>query len=236
MARDDGHGRMAARWKMHSQHVRQFLLLAFPGTLPAPRLGNQIVHVMLDAVSSWNTVTAIVIGSIMAWTTGWNSLKFSVVNWTGTAYFSGLLLSGSCLHVRRAHLCGEDRHGFHRGDRLHAGCRAGSWMRCGASHCVQHIVIPPVALPVICLVFFDMLSQGAAILAAMLAVRWWFDVSFTIFLRRAVFSEASHPPRTRTYGPPSWHSSSPSTRAGWDLSISMGAPWSWAGRQRSPSC
>ena len=51
---------------------------------------------------------------------------------------------------------------------------------------------------VICLIFLNMLSQGVAILAAMLAVRWWFDVSFTIFLQH-VFEILRHPILTTSY-------------------------------------
>jgi len=63
---------------------------------------------------------------------------------------------------------------------------------------VQHIVIPRVLSSIICLVVLNMISQGAAIIAAMVAVRWWFDVSFTIFLQH-VFQILRYPILTNSY-------------------------------------
>ncbi|HUI72559.1 MAG TPA: ABC transporter permease [Spirochaetia bacterium] len=173
-----------------------FFYWLFREPFPVRQLGNQIVLVMLDAVAV-NTVTAVVIGLIMAWTAGWNGLKFSVVNWAGAAtvylllseavtMFGGLIFAAKIGTAFTVEIGSMQMNG-----QLDA-------LRLMAVEPVQHIVIPRVLSSVICLVFLNMISQGAAIVAAMIAVRWWFDVSFTIFLQH-VFQILRYPILTNSY-------------------------------------
>ncbi|HVO39489.1 MAG TPA: ABC transporter permease [Spirochaetia bacterium] len=173
-----------------------FFYWLFREPFPVRQLGEQIVRVMLDAFSV-NIVTSVVIGFILAWTAGWNGLKFSVVNWSGaatvylllseaTTMFGGLIFAAKIGTAFTVEIGSMQMSG-----QLDA-------LRLMAVEPSQHIVIPRVLASVICLVFLNMLSQGVAIVSAMVAVRWWFDVSFTIFLQH-VFEILRHPILTTSY-------------------------------------
>ena len=195
-ARNEATGEWLHAGKSAASMYGNFFYWLFREPFPIRQLGDQIVRVMLDAVSV-NVVTAVVIGFIMAWTAGWNSLKFSVVNWSGAATVYLLLseavtMFGGLIFAARIGTAFTVEIGsMQMSGQLDA-------LRLMAVEPVQHIVIPRVLSSVICLIFLNMLSQGAAILAAMIAVRWWFDVSFAIFLQH-VFELLRHPILTNSY-------------------------------------
>jgi len=173
-----------------------FFFWLFREPFPVRQLGQQFVRVMLEGVGIL-AVAGIVEGAMFAWLAGWYGTKFSVVNWAGAASLY-LLLSAATTLIGAMMFAAKLGTAF----TVEIGSMQMSGqldaLRLMAVEPVQHIVIPRVLASIICLVFLNMLSQGAAILAAMLAVRWWFDVSFTIFLQH-VFELLRHPILTNSY-------------------------------------
>jgi phospholipid/cholesterol/gamma-HCH transport system permease protein len=173
-----------------------FFYWLFREPFPGRQIGRQIVRVMLEAFGVL-MITAIVEGMLFAWLGGWNSSKFSLVNWTGAAVVYLLLtesttMIGAMIFAARIGTAFTVEIGsMQMSGQLDA-------LRLMAIEPVQYIVIPRVIASILCLVVLKSLADGVAILTALLMSRWWFGISFAIFLQH-VFEILRHPILTTSY-------------------------------------
>lgn len=173
-----------------------FFFWLFREPFPSRQVGQQIVRVLLEAFGVM-MVTAIVEGGLFAWLGGWYGRKFSVLSWAGAASAYLLLteattMIGAMIFAARIGTAFTVEIGsMQMSGQLDA-------LRLMAVEPVQYIVIPRVLSSILSLVFLKALSDGVAVLASMLAMRWWFDVSFPIFFQH-VFQVLAHPILTTSY-------------------------------------
>jgi phospholipid/cholesterol/gamma-HCH transport system permease protein len=173
-----------------------FFFWLFREPFPSRQVGQQIVRVMLEAFGVL-MVSAVVEGGLFAWLAGWYGRKFSIINWGGAAS-SYLLLTeattmiGAMIFAARIGTAFTVEIGsMQMSGQLDA-------LRLMAVEPVQYIVIPRVLASVLSLVLLKAVSDGVAVGSAMLATRWWFDISFQIFLQHA-FQILAHPILTTSY-------------------------------------
>ena len=158
-----------------------FFYWLFREPFPGRQTGQQIVRVMLEAFGVL-MITAVVEGMLFSWLGGWNSTKFSLVTWSGGAVVYLLLtesttLIGAMIFAARIGTAFTVEIGsMQMSGQLDA-------LRLMAIEPVQYIVIPRVLASILCLVVLKALGDGVAILTALLTSRWWFGISFTIFLQ-----------------------------------------------------
>jgi len=173
-----------------------FFFWLFREPFPNRQLGQQIMRVMLEAFGVL-MVAAVVEGGIFAWLAGWYGRKFSVNYWGGAASVYLLLsetttMVGAMIFAARIGTAFTVEIGsMQMSGQLDA-------LRLMAVEPVQYIVIPRVLASILCLVILKALSDGVAIGTSILAVRWWFDISFPIFLQH-VFEILRHPILTTSY-------------------------------------
>jgi phospholipid/cholesterol/gamma-HCH transport system permease protein len=173
-----------------------FFFWLFREPFPSRQLGQQIVRVMLEAFGVL-TITAIVEGAIFAWLAGWYGNKFSVNYWGGAASVYMLLSSsttmiGAMIFAARIGTAFTVEIGsMQMSGQLDA-------LRLMAVEPVQYIVIPRVLASILSLVILKAFSDGVAIGTSILAARWWFDISFPIYLQH-VFEILRHPILTTSY-------------------------------------
>jgi phospholipid/cholesterol/gamma-HCH transport system permease protein len=158
-----------------------FFFWLFREPFPGRQIGQQIVRVMLEAFGVL-MITALVLGGIHAWLGGWYGGKFSVVYWSGGAIVYLLLseattLVGGMIFAARIGTAFTVEIGsMQMTGQLDA-------LRLMAVEPVQYIVIPRVLASILCLVFMKALIDGVAILSSLLFARWWFNISFPIYLQ-----------------------------------------------------
>jgi phospholipid/cholesterol/gamma-HCH transport system permease protein len=173
-----------------------FFFWLFREPFPSREVGQQIMRVMLEAFGVM-MVTAVVEGGLFAWIGGWYGRKFSVISWAGAAS-SYLLLTESTTMIGAMIFAARIGTAF----TVEIGSMQMSGqldaLRLMAVEPVQYIVIPRVLASILSLVVLKALSDGVAILAAMLASRWWFDIAYNIFLQH-VFQILAHPILTTSY-------------------------------------
>ncbi len=158
-----------------------FFYWLFREPFPGRQIGQQIVRVMLEAFGVL-MITAVVEGMLFAWLGGWNSAKFSLVTWDGAAVVYLLLtesttLIGAMIFAARIGTAFTVEIGsMQMSGQLDA-------LRLMAIEPVQYIVIPRVLASILSLVILKALGDGVAILTALIVSKWWFGISFPIFLQ-----------------------------------------------------
>jgi len=160
-----------------------FFYWLFREPFPVRQLGQQIVRVMLEGFGIM-VVAAVVQGGLFAWLSGWYGIKFSIVYWGG-AMSMFLMLASSTTLIGAMMFAARIGTGF----TVEIGSMQMSGqldaLRLMAVEPTQHIVIPRVLASIICLPILKAFSDAVAIGSAMLLSRWWFDISFPIFLQHA---------------------------------------------------
>jgi len=173
-----------------------FFYWLFREPFPVRQLGQQIVRVMLEAFGVL-MITAVIEGGLFAWLGGWDGTKFAVVNWAGAATVF-LLLSESTTMIGAMIFAARIGTAF----TVEIGSMQMSGqldaLRLMAVEPSQYIVIPRVLAAIICLPVIKALSDVVAIGTALVADRWWFGISFSIFLQH-VFEILRHPILTTSY-------------------------------------
>jgi phospholipid/cholesterol/gamma-HCH transport system permease protein len=173
-----------------------FFFWLFREPFPSRQIGQQIIRVMLEAFGVM-VVAAIVEGGLFAWLAGWYGRKFSFISWAGAGSAYMLLteattMIGAMIFAARIGTAFTVEIGsMQMSGQLDA-------LRLMAVEPVQFIVIPRVLASILSLVVLKALSDGVAILASMLAARWWFDIAFNVFLQH-VFQILAHPILTTSY-------------------------------------
>jgi phospholipid/cholesterol/gamma-HCH transport system permease protein len=160
-----------------------FFYWLFREPFPVRQLGQQIVRVMLEAFGVM-MVTAVVQGAMFAWLGGWYGTKFSAIYWAGSASLY-LLLSSTTTLIGAMIFAAQIGTAF----TVEIGSMQMSGqldaLRLMAVEPTQYIVIPRVLASIICLPILKSLSDGVAIGSSMLLAKWWFDISFPIFMQHA---------------------------------------------------
>jgi phospholipid/cholesterol/gamma-HCH transport system permease protein len=173
-----------------------FFFWLFREPFPSRQIGQQIVRVMLEAFGVL-MITALVEGAIFAWIGGWYGGKFSVVYWSGGAIVYMLLtesttMIGAMIFAARIGTAFTVEIGsMQMSGQLDA-------LRLMAVEPVQFIVIPRVLASILCLVLLKSLADGVAILSSLVLARWWFGISFPIFMQH-VFEIIGSPILTSSY-------------------------------------
>ena len=173
-----------------------FFYWLFREPFPVRQLGQQIVRVMLEAFGVL-MITAVVEGGLFAWIGGWYGTKFSVNSWAGAASVFLLLteattMIGAMIFAARIGTAFTVEIGsMQMSGQLDA-------LRLMAVEPAQHIVIPRVLASILCFPVLKALSDAVAIGASILCARWWFGISFSIFLQH-VFEILRSPILTSSY-------------------------------------
>ncbi len=160
-----------------------FFYWLFREPFPTRQLGQQIVRIMLEGFGIMMTA-AVVQGGLFAWLAGWYGIKFSIVYWGGAASMflilsSSTTLIGAMMFAARLGTAFTVEIGsMQMSGQLDA-------LRLMAVEPTQHIVIPRVLGSILCLPILKALSDAVAIGSALLLSRWWFDISFPIFIQHA---------------------------------------------------
>jgi phospholipid/cholesterol/gamma-HCH transport system permease protein len=160
-----------------------FFYWLFREPFPTRQLGQQIVRIMLEGFGIM-MIAAVVQGGLFAWLAGWYGNKFSVVYWGGAASMflilsSSTTLIGAMMFAARLGTAFTVEIGsMQMSGQLDA-------LRLMAVEPTQHIVIPRVLGSILCLPILKALSDAVAIGSALLLTKWWFDISFPIFLQHA---------------------------------------------------
>ena len=173
-----------------------FFFWLFREPFPVRQTGQQIVSVMLEAFGVM-MIAAFIEGGMFAWLAGWDGGKFSVINWSGAASVY-LLLSESTTMVGAMIFAARIGTAF----TVEIGSMQMSGqldaLRLMAVEPTQYIVIPRVLASILSLVTMKALSDGVAILSCMSLCRWWFGISFSIYLQH-VWEILRHPILTTSY-------------------------------------
>jgi phospholipid/cholesterol/gamma-HCH transport system permease protein len=173
-----------------------FFFWLFREPFPYRQVGQQIVRVMLEAFGVM-MVTAVVEGGLFAWIAGWDGTKFSVINYAGAAAVF-LMLSESTTMIGAMIFAARIGTAF----TVEIGSMQMSGqldaLRLMAVEPTQYIVIPRVLASILCLIVLKALSDGVAILSSLVCAKWWFGISFPIFLSH-VFEILRHPILTTSY-------------------------------------
>jgi phospholipid/cholesterol/gamma-HCH transport system permease protein len=173
-----------------------FFFWLFREPFPSRQIGQQIIRVLLEAFGVM-MITAIVEGGLFAWLGGWYGRKFSLIDWSGAASVYLLLtesttMIGAMIFAARIGTAFTVEIGsMQMSGQLDA-------LRLMAVEPVQYIVIPRVLASILSLVVLKALSDGVAILSAMVCERWWFDIAVPVFLLH-VFQILAHPILTTSY-------------------------------------
>ncbi len=190
----------SGEWKYAGQSaVRMygnFFFWLFREPFPVRQLGQQIVHVMLDAFGIM-MVAAIVEAGMFAWLAGWYGVKFSAIYWAGAASLY-LLLSETTTLIGALIFAAKIGTAF----TVEIGSMQMSGqidaLRLMAVEPTQYIVIPRVLASIICLPILKALSDGVAIVATAGLADLWFDISWPIFWQHAA-SVLKHTILTTSY-------------------------------------
>ncbi len=173
-----------------------FFFWLFREPFPLRQLGQQIVDVMLEAFGVM-MITAVIEGGMFAWIAGWDGGKFSVINWAGAASVY-LMLSESTTMVGAMIFAARIGTAF----TVEIGSMQLSGqldaLRLMAVEPTQYIVIPRVLASILGLAVLKALSDGVAIISCMILSRWWFGISFAIYLQH-VWEILRHPILTTSY-------------------------------------
>ncbi len=195
-AREEGKGEWLTAGRSAVSMYGNFFFWLFREPFPSRQLGQQIMRVMLEAFGVL-MVAAVVEGGLFAWLAGWYGRKFSLINWAG-AGSTYLLLTESTTMIGAMIFAARIGTAF----TVEIGSMQMSGqldaLRLMAVEPVQYIVIPRVLASVLCLVLLKAVSDGVAVLSAMLAARWWFDIGFGVFFQH-VFTILAHPILTTSY-------------------------------------
>ncbi len=160
-----------------------FFYWLFREPFPIRQLGQQIVRVLLEGFGIM-VIAAVVQGGLFAWLAGWYGTKFSLIYWGGAASIF-LLLSSSTTLIGAMMFAARIGTAF----TVEIGSMQMSGqldaLRLMAVEPTQLIVIPRVLASIICLPLLKSLADAVAVVSAMICARWWFDISFPIFLQHA---------------------------------------------------